>query len=171
MLQRGKGGDAYSRLPFIEPPPSHPLSSWKGAALKHEDPGSTVLYNIGHQRPLNISGSLKPERGDTTEVLSSGGESDDDTQSEGSTPTKRKYQPIPKPKGKRPAQPLPGDQSVSSTTPPPTGKSTKPRKQTEQATPQSQPSPGGEDEEREKKPKKPKSLGSLDKLRKALHKE
>ena len=84
MLQCGKGGDAYSRLPFIEPPPCHPLSSWKGAAQKHEDPGSTVLYNIGHQRPLNISGSLKPERGGTTEVLSSGGESDDDTQSEGS---------------------------------------------------------------------------------------
>ena len=135
MLQCRKGGDAYSRLPFIEPPPSHPLSSWKGAARKHEDPGSTVLYNIGHQRPLNISGSLKPERGDTTEVLSSGGESDDDTQSEGSTPQKRKFQPVPKPKGKRPAQPLPGDPSVSSTTPSPTGKSAKPRTQTEQATP------------------------------------
>ena len=93
MLQCGKGGDAYS-LAFIEHPPCHPLSSWKGAAQKHEDPGSSVLYNIGHQRPLNISGSLKPERGDTTEVLSSGGESDDDTQSEGSTPTKRKFQPI-----------------------------------------------------------------------------
>ena len=171
MLQRRKGGDTYSRLPFIEHPPSHPLSSWKGAARKHEDPGSTVLYTLGHQRPLNISGSLNPERGDTTEVLSSSGESDDDTQSEGSTPQKRKFQPVPKPKGKRPAQPLPGDPSVSSTTPSLTGESAKPRKQTEQTAPTSQPSPGGEDEEREKKSKKSKSLGSLGKLRKALHKE
>ena len=171
MLQCGKGGDAYSRLAFIEPPPCYPLSAWKGAAQKHEDPGSSVLYNINHQRPLNISGSLKPERGDTTEVLSSEGESGDDTQSEGSTPTKRKFKPIPKPKGKRPAQPLPGDPSVSSTTPSPTGKSAKSRKQPEQTVPTSQPSPGGDDEEREKKPKKTKSPGSLDKLRKALHKE
>jgi hypothetical protein len=125
-----------------------------------------VLYNISHQRPLSIGGSLKSEKTEPEEVVSSGDGSDDDTQSEGSTPQKRKFHPIPKPKGKKwPA--AAGEQSVSSTTPS-AGKSAKPRKSGDSPAPSPQPSPEKEGEEGQKKPKKPKSLGSMDKLRKAM---